>query len=103
MGESGEFIIKARGGRAMGETNTAQNQGSTTGHMVHMRGLPFEATQGDVYQFFAPLNPVEVRILRKPQVDRRVNVMLTLIHMLMLKLQCQKINKIWAIVISNYF
>merc|ERR1712180_225406 len=30
--------------------------------MIHMRGLPFEATVSDVYQFFAPLNPVEVRL-----------------------------------------
>ena len=40
----------------------AQGQCSTTGHMIHMRGLPFEATVSDVYQFFAPLNPVEVRL-----------------------------------------
>lgn len=36
---------------------------STTGHMVHMRGLPFEATQGDIYRFFAPIVPVEARIV----------------------------------------
>ena len=40
-------------------------ENSTTGHMVHMRGLPFGATQGDVYLFLAPLNPVEVRILQE--------------------------------------
>jgi len=49
-----------RGGRNMGGGMGVQD--STTGHMVHMRGLPFEATQGDVYKFFAPLKPVEVRI-----------------------------------------
>lgn len=31
--------------------------------MVHMRGLPFEATENDIFQFFAPVNPVEVRFL----------------------------------------
>merc|ERR1719354_5993 len=58
-----------RGGRMMGGGGgggggfDSTPQKSTTGHMVHMRGLPFEATQGDVFQFFSPLNPVEVRIL----------------------------------------
>merc|ERR1711962_624345 len=49
------------GGRPMGGIG-AQGQCSTTGHMIHMRGLPFEATVSDVYQFFAPLNPVGVRL-----------------------------------------
>lgn len=53
-----------RGGSQMGggDSNSGA-QPSTTGFMIHMRGLPFEATQGDVFKFFAPLNPVEVRIL----------------------------------------
>ena len=34
-----------------------------TGHCVHMRGLPFEATTKDVNNFFAPLNPVDIRII----------------------------------------
>merc|ERR1711962_1556622 len=49
-----------RAGRNMGGKGM---ESSTTGHMVHMRGLPFGATQGDVYLFLAPLNPVEVRIV----------------------------------------
>ena len=48
-------------GRPMGGGGGG-GQCSTTGHMIHMRGLPFEATVSDVYQFFAPLNPVEVRL-----------------------------------------
>jgi len=51
-----------RGGPRMGGKGM---ESSTTGHMVHMRGLPFGATQGDVYLFLAPLNPVEVRILQE--------------------------------------
>jgi len=51
-----------RGGKNVGEGGKA-NKDSKTGHMVHMRGLPFEATQGDVYQFLAPLLPAEVRML----------------------------------------
>ncbi|KAG8579226.1 hypothetical protein GDO81_010764 [Engystomops pustulosus] len=35
---------------------------STTGHCVHMRGLPYRATETDVYTFFSPLNPVRVHI-----------------------------------------
>ncbi|KFW78553.1 Heterogeneous nuclear ribonucleoprotein H, partial [Manacus vitellinus] len=35
---------------------------STTGHCVHMRGLPYRATENDIYNFFSPLNPVRVHI-----------------------------------------
>ncbi|XP_077434373.1 heterogeneous nuclear ribonucleoprotein H isoform X2 [Vanacampus margaritifer] len=35
---------------------------STTGHCVHMRGLPYRATESDIYIFFSPLNPVRVHI-----------------------------------------
>lgn len=33
---------------------------SSTGHTVHMRGLPFAAKENDVKQFFMPLNPVNI-------------------------------------------
>lgn len=49
-----------RGGRSMGMMKGVDE--STTGHSVHMRGLPFEASVQDVYSFFNPLNPVEVRL-----------------------------------------
>ena len=51
------------GGRGNRDSMTPRVQNSTTGFMVHMRGLPFEATQGDVFKFFSPLNPCEVRLL----------------------------------------
>ncbi|KAL4665818.1 hypothetical protein H8959_003497 [Pygathrix nigripes] len=35
---------------------------STTGHCVHMCGLPYRATENDIYNFFSPLNPVRVHI-----------------------------------------
>ena len=35
---------------------------STTGHCVHMRGLPFSANETDVKQWFMPLNPVAIRM-----------------------------------------
>ncbi|XP_034860262.1 LOW QUALITY PROTEIN: heterogeneous nuclear ribonucleoprotein H-like [Mirounga leonina] len=34
----------------------------TTGHCVYMRGLPYRATENDIYNFFSPLNPVRVHI-----------------------------------------
>ncbi|XP_051790126.1 heterogeneous nuclear ribonucleoprotein H1, like isoform X7 [Erpetoichthys calabaricus] len=46
-------------GRYGDGTSTFQ---STTGHCVHMRGLPYRATETDIYNFFSPLNPVRVHI-----------------------------------------
>ncbi|KAB1254038.1 Heterogeneous nuclear ribonucleoprotein F [Camelus dromedarius] len=43
---------------------------STTGHCVHMRGLPYKAMDNDIYNFFSPLNPVRVHIETGP--DGRV-------------------------------
>jgi heterogeneous nuclear ribonucleoprotein F/H len=43
---------------------------STTGHCVHMRGLPYKATENDIYNFFSPLNPVRIHIEIGP--DARV-------------------------------
>ena len=48
-------------GGGMMMKNNVQN--SKTGHSVHMRGLPFEATVDDVLSFFSPLNPADVRLL----------------------------------------
>lgn len=39
---------------------------STTGHSVHMRGLPFRATENDVLTFFAPLVPSAIHIHFEP-------------------------------------
>nr|XP_022316905.1 heterogeneous nuclear ribonucleoprotein F-like isoform X1 [Crassostrea virginica] len=33
---------------------------SRTGHSVHMRGLPFQALESDIAEFFSPLTPVRV-------------------------------------------
>ncbi|KAL5018011.1 hypothetical protein ScPMuIL_003733 [Solemya velum] len=33
---------------------------SKTGHSVHMRGLPFQALEQDIFDFFAPLKPSKV-------------------------------------------
>lgn len=59
------------GSRAMGRGRGARGRGgsmmkptyeSSTGHSVHMRGLPYAATESDIIQFFTPLNPVSVYI-----------------------------------------
>ena len=55
-----------RGGRGGFGGNDWDNSASTTGHTVHMRGLPYAAKEMDVKQFFMPLNPVAVRIELKP-------------------------------------
>ena len=31
---------------------------STTGHCVHMRGLPYKATENDIYNFFSPTSHI---------------------------------------------
>lgn len=36
--------------------------GFHSGHFVHMRGLPFRATEGDIASFFSPLTPIRVHI-----------------------------------------
>ncbi|XP_041048983.1 heterogeneous nuclear ribonucleoprotein H2-like [Carcharodon carcharias] len=55
-------------GQGYGNSDTSYQ--STTGHCVHMRGLPFRATENDIYNFFSPLNPVRVHI--EIGSDRRV-------------------------------
>jgi len=50
-------------GRIGGGGGGSVHQASKTGHCVHMRGLPFDSTTNDVIQFFAPLNPVDIRFV----------------------------------------
>lgn len=58
MGGRGGFRNQGRGGGGGGGGNMGMM--STTGHRVHMRGLPYAAKESDVKQFFMPLNPVNV-------------------------------------------
>lgn len=58
MGMRGGFRNQGRGGGGGGSGNFGML--SSTGHTVHMRGLPYAAKESDVKQFFMPLNPVNV-------------------------------------------
>ncbi|XP_031569430.1 heterogeneous nuclear ribonucleoprotein H3-like isoform X2 [Actinia tenebrosa] len=60
---------RGRGGRGRGGHGGRGGGGgfgfsghSSTGHTVSMRGLPFAAKETDIKQFFAPLNPVDIKI-----------------------------------------
>ncbi|XP_055797405.1 heterogeneous nuclear ribonucleoprotein H-like isoform X1 [Salvelinus fontinalis] len=68
MSRGGSFDRMRRGGYGGGEagsdrySDSGSSFQSTTGHCVHMRGLPYRATETDIYSFFSPLNPVRVHI-----------------------------------------
>ncbi|XP_041930860.1 heterogeneous nuclear ribonucleoprotein H-like isoform X3 [Alosa sapidissima] len=67
LGRGGSFDRMRRGGYGGGVSDGRYSDGgssfqSTTGHCVHMRGLPYRATETDIYNFFSPLNPVRVHI-----------------------------------------
>ncbi|KAI1898415.1 hypothetical protein AGOR_G00072100 [Albula goreensis] len=64
MARGGSFDRMRRGGYG-GDGRYCDGSSSfqsTTGHCVHMRGLPYRATETDIYNFFSPLNPVRVHI-----------------------------------------
>ncbi|CAL1686663.1 unnamed protein product [Lasius platythorax] len=56
-----------RGGMDMKGNNYRGNNDSWGGnsgvHSIHMRGLPFKATEQDIADFFRPIEPVNVRII----------------------------------------
>ncbi|XP_037553412.1 heterogeneous nuclear ribonucleoprotein H3 isoform X2 [Nematolebias whitei] len=66
---SSMFDERMRGERGMrgigGHGYGGQSDGGScyySGHLVHMRGLPFRASEGDIAKFFAPLNPLRIHI-----------------------------------------
>ncbi|CAD7675767.1 unnamed protein product [Nyctereutes procyonoides] len=60
------FDDRMRDGRGMGGHGYGgagdASSGFHGGHFVHMRGLPFRATENDIANFFSPLNPIRVHI-----------------------------------------
>ncbi|XP_022654217.1 heterogeneous nuclear ribonucleoprotein H2-like isoform X3 [Varroa jacobsoni] len=55
------------GGRSRGgKSGSAFGAGGHThghGHLVHMRGIPYKATEADVYDFFSPLRPISIQFV----------------------------------------
>ena len=62
--------ISGGSGNNMNRVNRMTLANSKTGHSVHMRGLPFESTASDVVRFFAPLQPVDIRLLFESNTGR---------------------------------
>ncbi|XP_069466701.1 heterogeneous nuclear ribonucleoprotein H3 isoform X1 [Ambystoma mexicanum] len=60
------FDDRMRDGRGMGGPGFGgagdASSGFHSGHFVHMRGLPFRATENDIASFFSPLNPIRIHI-----------------------------------------
>ncbi|XP_013857300.1 heterogeneous nuclear ribonucleoprotein H3 [Austrofundulus limnaeus] len=58
--------VRERGMRGIGghgySGHSESSSGFHSGHFVHMRGLPFRATEGDIAKFFAPLHPLRIHI-----------------------------------------
>ncbi|XP_062851627.1 heterogeneous nuclear ribonucleoprotein H3 [Trichomycterus rosablanca] len=55
--------VRGRGGMGgHGYSSDETGSGFHVGHFVHMRGLPFRATESDIAHFFAPIRPVRVHI-----------------------------------------
>ncbi|CAD6209119.1 GSCOCG00003736001-RA-CDS [Cotesia congregata] len=50
-----------KGGNYRG--NNDNWSGNTGMHCIHMRGLPFRATEQDIADFFRPINPINIRII----------------------------------------
>ncbi|XP_033004860.1 heterogeneous nuclear ribonucleoprotein H3 isoform X3 [Lacerta agilis] len=64
MGGRGGYYAAGRGrmgGHGYGGAGDASS-GFHGGHFVHMRGLPFRATENDIANFFSPLTPIRVHI-----------------------------------------
>ncbi|XP_054475743.1 heterogeneous nuclear ribonucleoprotein H3 isoform X1 [Anoplopoma fimbria] len=57
----GERVGRGMGGHGYGGQGDVCSS-FHSGHFVHMRGLPFRATEGDIAKFFSPLNPLRVHI-----------------------------------------
>lgn len=60
--------LSSRGGPGMksGMFSSMSNSGGWNSggtHSIHMRGLPFRATQSDIADFFRPVNPLNIHII----------------------------------------
>ncbi|XP_020290011.1 heterogeneous nuclear ribonucleoprotein H2-like isoform X3 [Pseudomyrmex gracilis] len=60
MGMRGGMDMKGGGNYRGNNDSWGGNSGL---HSIHMRGLPFKATEQDIADFFRPLQPISVRII----------------------------------------
>ncbi|KAH1001281.1 hypothetical protein HUJ04_013512 [Dendroctonus ponderosae] len=54
------------GARSPFEGDQWENRTAVQNHCIHMRGLPFKASQQDIAEFFRPTIPVTINILTEP-------------------------------------
>uniref|UniRef100_V9KND6 Heterogeneous nuclear ribonucleoprotein H2 n=1 Tax=Callorhinchus milii TaxID=7868 RepID=V9KND6_CALMI len=53
--------MRGMGNHGYGGAGDASS-GFLSGHFVHMRGLPFRASEDDIAHFFSPLNPLRIHL-----------------------------------------
>ncbi|KDR15006.1 heterogeneous nuclear ribonucleoprotein H2 isoform X1 [Zootermopsis nevadensis] len=63
MGRGGRAGGGAGGGNWSSNGTGLGGGGGGGGHCIHMRGLPFRATQADIADFFRPAVPINIRLL----------------------------------------
>ncbi|XP_071553653.1 heterogeneous nuclear ribonucleoprotein H isoform X2 [Temnothorax nylanderi] len=63
MGMRGSMDMKGGGGGNYRGGNNDSWGGNSGVYSIHMRGLPFKATEQDIADFFRPIEPVNVRII----------------------------------------
>ncbi|XP_033230351.1 heterogeneous nuclear ribonucleoprotein H-like [Belonocnema kinseyi] len=63
MGMRGGGMDMKGGGNFRGSGDNWNGGGNNSMHCIHMRGLPFRATEQDIADFFRPLAPVNIRII----------------------------------------
>ncbi|KAJ8675176.1 hypothetical protein QAD02_010962 [Eretmocerus hayati] len=63
MRNRGDMDMKRGGNYGGGRNDEWMHGGLLEGHCIHMRGLPFRATEEDIADFFRPLMPVNIHLI----------------------------------------
>ena len=53
----------SHGSQGGGDAGAALDENGQYKHIVHMRGLPYRASEDEIHDFFAPVRLLAVRIL----------------------------------------